>query len=92
MKNTLVWSVVLYFFNLFRVWFCIFSTRFECGFTSSPLVSSVFFSLDDFIDDVEDYDEDAPKLVGYNTKVRNEGTSSPLVSSVVTHLLHSFRV
>ena len=44
------------------MYFPIFSTRFECGFTSSPLVSIVFFS------------------------------SSPLVSSVTSHLPYSFRV
>ncbi len=39
---TLVSSVVLDILHSFRVYFYIFSTRFECSFTSSPLVSSVF--------------------------------------------------
>jgi hypothetical protein len=40
-SSQLVWSVFLDFFHSFRVYFYIFSTRFECIFTSSPLVSSV---------------------------------------------------
>ena len=34
-----------YFLHSFRVWIYIFSTRFECEFTSSPLVSSVVLHL-----------------------------------------------
>ncbi len=40
-ESTLVWSVVLHLLHSFGVWLDIFSTRFECSLTSSPLVSSV---------------------------------------------------
>ncbi len=63
--------------------FIIFFTRFECNFSSSPLVSSVLLELLSLIG-------------GGPTKTpeeRSEGqTSSPLVWSVVSHFLHSFRV
>ena len=69
--------------NPFRVWFHIFSTRFECGFTSSPLVSSVFSHL---LHSFRVY------FSIFSTRFECGFTSSPLVSSVVFHLLHSFRV
>ncbi len=40
-SSPLVSSVFLHLLNSFRVYFYIFSTRFECSITSSQLVSSV---------------------------------------------------
>ncbi len=45
-KNTLVSSVLFAYSSLVSFVYSIFSTRFECGFSSSPLVSSVV--LDDY--------------------------------------------
>ena len=87
----------------------VFSTRFECIFTSSPPVSSVFLNLlhsfrvyfkqlhlpGNHIDDfgvsilVPSLAENAKALEYLGL---SEYASSPLVSSVVSHLLHSFRV
>ena len=67
----------------FRVYFRIFSTRFECIFASSPLVSSVFSHL---LHSFRVY------LHIFSTSFECGFTCSPLVSSVVSHLLHSFRV
>ncbi len=68
----------------FRVYFHIFSTRFECTLTSSQLVSSVF---------------SVPRLPMLPTPYLTGLTAScsqvrysPLVLSVVSHFSHSFRV
>jgi hypothetical protein len=64
-------------FTRFKCSFVIY-TRFECSFVIYTRLECSF-SMDDFIDDVDDYDEDAPKLIGYAGQ-KNEGS------------LHWFRV
>ena len=75
----------------------IFPTRYECNITSSPLVSSVVFqavllgSYDPILKQ-EEYSFGNSYLDLREKNIRVYFTSSPLVSSVVLHLLHSFRV
>ncbi len=66
-----------------RSHFDIFPTRFECRFTSSPLVSSVVLHL---------LHSFRVQFYIFSARFECSFTSSPLVSSVVLHLLHSFRV
>ncbi len=68
-------------------------TRFECSFTSSPLVSSVKFNFPLASTVVFT----SPPLVSgvvytFSPLFSSVITTSPLVPSVVLHLLHSFRV
>ncbi len=79
-------------------------TRFECSFTSSPLVSSVVFKISDGVaayfenNGIEPTTSDElfqlleQLQVIFSTRFWCILVSSPLVSSVVLHLLHSFRV
>ncbi len=61
----------------------IFSTRFECGLWSSPLVSSVvYYLLHSF----------RVRFMIFSTRSECGLWSSPLFSSAVYDLLHSFRV
>ncbi len=75
----------------FRVYFYIFSTRFECTFTSSPLVWSVFFNR---IILVNVYQQLSILLSIHKRRftLRPFPYNFTLVSSVVLNLLHSFRV
>ncbi len=66
----------------FRVQFYIFSTLFECSFTSSPLFSSVVLHL---------LHSFPVQFYIFSTLFECSFTSFPLVLSVVLHL-HSFRV
>ena len=71
---TLVSSVISHLLHLFRVLFHIFSTRFECSFTSYPLASSaVSHLLDSF----------RVQFHIFSTRFECSFTSSPLVSSVI---------
>ena len=98
-----------YHLHSFRVYFNIFSTRFECIFTSSPLVSSVFSHLLHSFRVYFSYHILRHSLLCtpkelvcghfldiqghlFSTRFECNFTSSPLVSSVVLHLFHSFRV
>jgi hypothetical protein len=65
----------------FRVYFYIFSTRFECTFTSSPLVSSVLIHL---LHSFRVY------LYIFHTLFECTFTSSPLVSSVFLQIIEYF--
>ncbi len=78
----------------------IFSTRFECIFASSPLVSSVFSGIKvrELSGDVsltKSQIDDTQIIVTTPEKwdvITRKGASSPLVSSVFLGLCHSFRV
>jgi hypothetical protein len=69
----------------FRVWFYIFSTRFECSFTSSPLVSSVVFRK---------YQKQRNKYYFAVLTFDSVETSQFVYSELdgLGNLLHSFRV
>ncbi len=67
----------------FRVWLYIFSALFECGFTYSPLFSSVALHI---------LHSFRVQLYIFSTRFECSFASSPLVSSVALHILHSFRV
>ncbi len=103
-SSQLVLSVFLQLLNSFRVYFCIFPTRFECIFASSQLISSVFLHLPNLFR-VEFSSTGAKQPSRYKLRANREDrkvtqitplecsfTSSPLHSSVVLHLLHSFWV
>jgi hypothetical protein len=77
-----------------RVWFDMFSTRNECSFTSSPLETSVFFTSQGVIiwRSVLRWDWFNNLFLIFVTRFECSFRSSSLVSSVVSDLLHSFRV
>ncbi len=73
----------MHLLHSFRVYFCIFCTRFECIFASSALVSSVVLHL---LHSFRVY------FCIFCTRFECIFASSALVSSLVVHVLHSFRV